>query len=92
MTEPIFTESDIALFRMDHNKYTLTIQQLKPVVLDHVAKKNENLNIKTYNINRTVETIQAIDTVEDLFRYMENKLSRYEATLNEQAIKRKIQK
>ena len=91
MTEPIFTQSDIDLFKMDHNRYTLTIQQLKPVVLDHVSKKNENMNIKTYNINRTVEVIQTINSVNDLFKYMENKLAKYEAKLNEHTIKSKIQ-
>lgn len=91
MTEAIFTQDDINTFALDANKYTLTMSQLKPVVLQHISDKNSNMNIKTYNINRTVETIQGLDTMSDLFRYMRNKLAKYEAVQNEQAIKSKIQ-
>jgi len=90
-SEAIFTESDIGLFRMDYNRYNLTIQQLKPVVLDHVGSKNKNMHIKTSNINKTIENIMVIDTVPNLFKYMENKLEAYERTCNERAIKNKIQ-
>lgn len=90
-SEAIFTQQDIDLFKMDHSKYTLTITQLKPVVLEHVGKKNENFNIRTSNINQTVEVIQGIADVDSLFRYMQNKLNKYEAMIDERTIKSKIQ-
>lgn len=82
MSEPIFTKSDIELFRMDYRKYNLTMQQILPVVIDHVKDKNSNLNIRTYNINRTIEVLQTLASTKDLFRYMENKLKKYEETVN----------
>lgn len=91
MSEAIFTRQDIDNFRLDTDKYNLTLTQIKPVVLQHVADKNENVNIKTYNINNTVEVIESLDSVEKLFKYMNNKLAKYEAIKNEQAIKSKIQ-
>lgn len=89
--EPIFTEDDIALFKMDHNRYNLTIQQLKPVVLEHIAKKGETTNIGTGNINVTTERVISISTVPELFQYMENKLAAYKRTLDERAVKSFIQ-
>ena len=91
MTEAIFTQQDIDGFVFDATRYTLTLGQLQPVVLQHVADKNTNMNIKTFNINKTVEIIQTIDTVPKLLRYMQNKLNKYEASKDEQAIKSKIQ-
>ena len=90
-SEPIFTQSDIDLFKMDFNRYNLTLQQILPVVLEHVQNKNSNMNIKTYNINRTVETLQTVKSVEDLFKYMQNKLNKYEETINARKLKGKIQ-
>lgn len=91
MSEPIFTESDIELFKMDHRKYNLTMSQILPVIVEHVREKNSNMNIKTYNINRTVETLQTLTDVDGLFKYMENKLKKYEETINARKLKSKIQ-
>ena len=90
-TQPIFTQQDIDGFKFDTTKYNLSFAQLLPVILKHVADKNENFNIKTYNINKTVEIIGSFNTNDELFKYMQNKLNKYEATKNEQAVKSKIQ-
>lgn len=90
-TQSIFTQEEIDNFKLDVSRYNLSITQIKPVVLQHVANKNDNFNIKTYNINRTVEIIQSLTTIEALFNYIQNKLNKYEAKINERSIKSKIQ-
>lgn len=90
-TDAIFTQEEINTFKSHTEMYDLTVLQLKPVVLNHIVYKNENFNIKTYNVNKTVEIVESMTSTTELLRYMQNKLNKYEATKHERTIKSKIQ-
>lgn len=76
-SEPIFTIYDIDAFKNDINKYQLTLDQLMPAVLDHIKDKGENFNIRSYNINTTIENMQNQKTTHSVIKYMENMLKAY---------------
>lgn len=82
MSEAIFTKLDIEVFKRDYNKYNLTMEQLLPVVLDHVTRKGKSMSIKDYNIDKTIDKIQKFKNAPALFKYMENKLKKYEEVKN----------
>ena len=90
-SQPIFTQEEIDGFQFDTTRYNLSLSQIQPVLLQHVAEKNDTFNIKSYNINNTVETIQGMLTTEGLFKYLQNKLNKYEAKINEYTNKSEIQ-